>query len=71
MPMLVLQGLVFIFVLVRLGQVKIEAECHQRPRADQASRDLFSEHRYCQYCADERCCREVRACPRCSQVAQG
>ena len=70
MPMLVLQSLMFMLVLVRFREVQIEAGRHQDPRADQASRDLFSEHGNCQDCADKRRCREVRACSRRSQVAQ-
>ena len=71
MPMLMLQSLMSMFVRVRFREVQIEAERNQRPRADQASRDFFSEHGYRQHRADERRCREVRACPRRSQVAQG
>ena len=70
MPMLVLHSLMFMLVFVCFREVQIETARHQGPSTDQASRDLFFEHGYCQDCADERRCREVRACPRRSQVAQ-
>jgi hypothetical protein len=68
-PMLVLDRIVLVFMLMRFGQVQIEADRHQNTRNDQTSSKLLMEHRYREQRAHKRGCREVSTCSCCPQVA--
>jgi len=68
-PMLVLDRIVLVFMLMRFGQVQIEADRHQDTRTNQTSSKLFMEHGYREQRADERGRREVSTCSCGPQVA--
>ena len=68
-PMLVLDRIVLVFMLMRFGQVQIEADRHQDTRNDQTSSKLLMEHRYREQRAHERGRREVSTCSCGPQVA--
>jgi hypothetical protein len=61
-PMLVLDRIVLVLMLMRLGQVQIKADCHQDTRTDQTSSKRLMEHGYREQRAHERGRREVSAC---------
>src|ERR1700730_17435307 len=58
-----------VFMLMRFGQVQINADRHQDTRTDQMSSKLLMEHGYREQCAHERGRREVSTCSCGSQVA--
>ncbi len=45
-PVLMLDGLVLMFVLVRFREVQIKADCHQEACAEEASGDWLIEHHH-------------------------
>jgi len=60
-PMLVLEGFVHMFVLMRLGEMQINAACHQQTGDDEQRPHGFAEQCDCNDRADERRRREVGA----------
>src|SRR6516165_9095421 len=68
--MLVLERLVQVLVVMRLGEVQIDANPHEQCRADQSKSWHLAEQRERKGCADERSRREVGASARRSQVAE-
>ena len=68
-PMLVLDRIVLVLMLMRFGQVQIEADRHQDTRNDQTSSKLLMEYGYREQRADERGRREVSTCSCGPQVA--
>ena len=61
-PMLVLDRIVLVFMLMRFGQVQINADRHQDTRTDQMSSKLLMEYGDREQCAHERGRREVSTC---------
>ena len=67
-PMLMLERLMNMLVVVRLGEVQIDANAHQQRRAHQSEGRRFAKQREGKGCTDKRSCREVGAGARSSQV---
>ena len=69
-PMLVLERLVKVLVLVRLGKMQIDANPHKQSSADQRWSRHFAKQRERKDGADKRSRRKIGACARGSQVAK-
>jgi len=69
-PMLVLERLVKVLVLVRLGKMQIDTNPHKQSSADQRWSWHFAKQRERKDAADKRSRRKIGTCARGSQVAK-
>src|SRR5438552_2845799 len=67
-PVLMVDGLVLMFVLVRFREVQIKPDCHQEACAEEASGDWLVEHRHGERRPDKGGRRKICARPRCPQM---
>jgi len=70
MAVLVLEGFVHVLVLMRLGEMQIESDRHQKTRNNELQRHGFAEPRDRDERADERRRREIGAGARGPEMAQ-